>query len=173
MADEGGRQRRRDDHLAGRRLEDRVADLVAVGLLRQVAGRAGRERPVHERAVLEGGQEHDAGAAARRDERVEDREAVPVAHPDVEQRHVGLLAEDLALGVLAVRARGHELELEALRDDVDEPGAVDGMVVREDEPDAYAGGRHGADARHRPAARREGTAHRRCLNTPQAGASRA
>ena len=90
---------------------------------------------MHERAVLVGGQEHDPRAAAGRDERFEDRDAVGVAHPDVEQGHVGLLAEDLARGP-PVRARGHELELGALGDRVDQPRAVDGMVVGEHEPDA-------------------------------------
>ena len=105
--------------------------------------------------------------------RFEDRDAVGVGHPDVEQRRVGALGEDrVARGPARPRTR-REHELGALGDRVDQARAVDGMVVGEHESDAYAGGRHGADARHRPAARREGTAHRRCLNTPQAGASRA
>jgi hypothetical protein len=77
-------QRGRDDEFAAHRGHDGVGDLVAVGVLREVAGGARAQRSVHERPVLVGRQEQHPRPAAGRADRLEDRDAVRVRHADVE-----------------------------------------------------------------------------------------
>ena len=83
------RERRAEDHAAGRGGPDRGLHLVGAGALEQVAGRAGPDRAEHGLVVLVHGQHHDPDAGLPAGDHPGGLDAVEVRHLDVHHHDVG------------------------------------------------------------------------------------
>jgi hypothetical protein len=115
---------------------DRVADLLASGLLGQIALGAGGHGLVGKLATEVRGQQDDLGDQPIPPHRAQDVEPVQIGHLDVQDGDVRLAALDLVQRLAAsARLRDH-FQIGTLADRPDHPLAIDRMVVREDDANA-------------------------------------
>ena len=90
LADHAGGHHRRDHAAAGGSLPDRVEDLLAVGVLQDVAGGARDEHLPHGVLILDTGERHDADVGEGRFQQARGLDPVHLRHPNVHQDHVRL-----------------------------------------------------------------------------------
>ena len=89
LADHARRHLRRDHAAAGRGLTDRVEDLLAVGVLQDVAGGPGDEHLPDRVLVVDAGERDDPHVGERGLQQAGGFDAVHLRHPDVHQHDVG------------------------------------------------------------------------------------
>ena len=120
--------------------DDRVADLLARGLLREVSARALGDRGVGQLGLHERGEEEHLGGVAVALESREHLRPLEARHADVEDRDVRLQKLDLLERVTAVSGLAHELEVGAILDRAHDALAIDGVIVGDQHADALRAG---------------------------------
>ena len=124
---------RRQHRLAAGTREHSVDDLLAAGVLGDVAADADLERVVDEGAVGEGRDEEDAGRQPVANHRVGDLDAVELRQAVVEQRDVGQVLLDRLERRPPVLRLGNDLHLAARDERTHDAVAVERVVVRNDD----------------------------------------
>ena len=121
---------------AARDRHDRVADLLARGLLREVTLGAGGDGSIGELWLHERREEEDLGFEALAAHRRKHLRAVQPWHADVEHGYLRAQALDLVERVAAVGGLAHKLELGPVFDGPNDALAIDRVIVRDQ--DLYA-----------------------------------
>ena len=117
--------------------DDRLADLLARGLLREIALGAGGDGLVGELGLHEGREEQDLGRRGP-SRRIADEHlgAVEPGHADVEHGDLGAERLDLLQRLAPVGGLADQLEVGALVDRAHDPLPVDRVVVGDEDRDA-------------------------------------
>ena len=139
------RHPRRQHRLPGRRRQHRLDDPLRLGVLEQVAARAGVQRGLDLVGGVERGEHDDGGRVPARADRPGRRDAVGARHAQVHEHDVDRVRVE--------QRRAPRTPSAHLRDDADpvraveqerQPGPHEGVVVDDDHPDAH--GSHGSHA---------------------------
>src|SRR3954469_7133802 len=130
---------RRDTRLAAD-LDQRLADLLARGVLAEVAGGAGAQGTGHEVRVEVGADHHDASGGTAARHALAQLDAAEHRHLHVDERDVGTQLRDQPLRLRAVGGLAEQLELGGGRDPPPQAVAIERMVVGHDDADPPLGG---------------------------------
>ena len=120
--------------------DDRVADLLARRLLREVAARALGDGRVGELGLHEGREEEHLGRVAVALERRQHLRSLEARHADVEDGDVRLQELDLLERVPPVTGLTDELEVRTILDGAHDALAIDRVIVGDQDADALRAG---------------------------------
>ena len=129
------RDLRVERRLAAGGRSDPLDELLRGGVLEQVAERAGIDRPEHLLAIGGGGEDHDPRLRASRDHPPGGLDPVHLRHRQVEQHDVGLDLGDGGDRGGAVADRCDDVDVGLGAEQLDQAGADDRMILREQQPD--------------------------------------
>ncbi len=125
--------------LAPGRGVDGVHQLLARGVLEQVADGARLDGPLDLRVGLVRGQDQHAGPGGPGDDLRGGTRPVEDGHPQIHQHHVGLQPFDETDCRPAVLGLADDLDGGFVRQQGDDPGAHHGVVVRHEDPELLVG----------------------------------